>query len=80
MTNPTVNPITPDDVEWRFAYHAPDAEARAKHEAFRANVLHLARWMQQNIPPGREAALAMTTLQSAMMWGNAAIACERKNQ
>lgn len=66
-----------DDIENRFTYHPPkDAAAVQAHEAVRAALKTTAHFVAGAIPAGREAALALTKLEEAMFWANAAIARE----
>jgi len=67
--------ITKDHLENRFAYHKPPNEAVASlHQAVRDVCLATALAILRATPPGREQALAITKLEEAMMWANAAIA------
>jgi hypothetical protein len=67
-----------NDIENRFRYHPPTPETVAKHEAIRSAIKTTAHFVAGQIPPGRHASLALTALQEAMMWANAAIACDTK--
>jgi hypothetical protein len=59
----------------RFGYHPPKDEVIVqKHETMRTTCLALARIMDSSLPDGREKSLAITKLEEAMFWGNAAIA------
>ena len=59
----------------RFDYHPPKSTAIADtHAAVRAKVKTLALWIDRNTPEGREQALAITKLEEALFWANAAIA------
>lgn len=62
------------DMENRFSYHKPDAAKVGKHELVRQDVGVLATLWDKNLPNGREKALAITKLEEAMFWANAAIA------
>lgn len=44
------------------------------HEMVRENLKEEAVWMNEVLPEGREKSLAVTKLEEAMMWANAAIA------
>jgi hypothetical protein len=68
-------PLTYDsELEVRFAYHAPDDAAKQAHGAVRKACHELAAHIVQYAPQGREQALALTKVEEAMMWANAAIA------
>jgi len=58
----------------RFEYHPPQGDQRARYELIRAKVRELALIIVGNTPVSREQALAMTHLDEAMMFANAAIA------
>ena len=59
----------------RFAYHpATTKDIVRAHEEVRDNCADLAQWLNDQLPEGREKALAMTHLEEVMMWSNAAIA------
>lgn len=62
-------------LEHRFAYHRPATQARVDaHQTIRAAMLTAAREVERLCPEGREQSLAVTKLEEAMMWANAAIA------
>lgn len=63
------------DLKNRFGYHKPATdEHRLDIETSRAFFLDMARRLTALLPPGREASLAMTNLEQASFWANAAIA------
>lgn len=63
------------DLYCRFAYHPPKDDAAVKaHGQVRYEVGDTARVLDELLPDGREKALAITKLEEAMMWANAAIA------
>lgn len=68
------DPRSSADINQRFDYHRPDAERVVAHEGVRAACKDLAHKFDRDLPPGREKALAVTKLEEAMFWGNAAIA------
>lgn len=64
-----------NDIENRFKFHPPKDDAtRAAHESIRGALKTVAHFVAGAIPPGREASLAITKLEEAMFWANAAIA------
>ena len=64
-----------DDLNNRFTYHAPknDEQIRQFQEVRRAG-LDLVVLMCGYAPESRELALAITKIEEAVMWANAAIA------
>lgn len=62
------------DINNRFDYHAPTPEKVELHEGLRASVKDLALSIDERLPAGREKSLALTHLEEALFWGNAAIA------
>ncbi|WP_037162738.1 Acb2/Tad1 domain-containing protein [Rhodococcoides fascians] len=63
------------DLNNRFDFHpANTPEKVAAHEAVRAGCKALAEFIDAKVPNGREKALAITAIETAMFWGNAAIA------
>lgn len=63
------------DLDNRFAYHQPPNDFVAgKHGAVRRTLCETARILNELCPEGREKSLAITKLEEAMMWANAAIA------
>jgi hypothetical protein len=69
------DPNSSADIDKRFAYHpATTDEKRYAHEDIRRACKVLAHQIDRDVPPGREKALAITHLEDAMFWANAAIA------
>lgn len=59
----------------RFQYHPPMTDqAKRAHEDVREECKRLALFLSSSLPAGREKSLAITKLEEAMMWANAAIA------
>jgi hypothetical protein len=62
------------DLNRRFTYHAPKAGQVPRYEAIRAGALDFALRLNDMCPDSREKSLALTSLEQAVMWANAAIA------
>lgn len=70
-----------DDINNRFDFHpATTAEKRGDHGSVRNACAELARFINEHVPDGREKSLAITKLEEAMFWANAAIARPRLEQ
>lgn len=63
-----------EDLANRFMYHAPNDDAKARHEKVREILGACASAMSQLMPPTRELSLVHTKLEEAMFWANAGIA------
>ncbi len=63
-----------DDLTNRFTYHAPIGTQQERYVALRAAALELARMITDLTPKSREQSLAVTNLEQAIFWANAAIA------
>lgn len=66
--------MSPDDLDNRFNYHAPNGDKIKLHEIVRAECRNLSHSLNILVPEGREKSLAITHLEEVMMWANAAIA------
>jgi hypothetical protein len=70
-----ITPNSIEDIEHRFAFHtASTQEKRDEHTSVRAAHRDLALKVLHDAPDGREKALALTKIEEAMFWANAAIA------
>lgn len=58
----------------RFVYHAPLPDQSARYELLRSKALEMAGMITTCCPKCREEAVALTNLEQAMFWANAAIA------
>lgn len=59
----------------RFLYHAPTTSERARaHQLVRNYCASVAFRLDELVPDGREKSTAITKLEEAMFWANAAIA------
>jgi flagellar motor switch protein FliM len=64
-----------DDIEHRFAFHAAATEEkRDEHTSIRQTLGRVAVELEARLPVCRETALALTKLEEAMFWANAAAA------
>lgn len=61
-------------LENNFTYHAPKEGQPAKYGALRAKAKELSYLITNLTPPSREQSVAMTQLETAIFWANAAIA------
>lgn len=61
-------------IENNFSYHAPKEGQPAKYEYLREAAKLLAYDIEKLCPNSREKSLAMTNLEQAVFWANAAIA------
>lgn len=66
--------MTGDEIEVRFTYHPPTADQVPKYEAIRRVAKDFAHVINDLTPESREQSLAITALEEAVMWANAAIA------
>lgn len=57
-----------------YRHHAPDEDKVKVHQAIRGNIYSAAEYINGNVPECREKSLAMTKLEEAMFWANAAVA------
>lgn len=66
--------MTEDQIKSIFTYHAPYGDQVYRYEGLRRHALDLALNIKDLCPESREKDLALTNLQQAIMWANAAIA------
>ena len=57
-----------------FSYHPPKDDQVSRYEHIRGQAHWFACVISGNTPPSREQSLALTALEEAVMWANAAIA------
>jgi hypothetical protein len=62
------------DLENIYKYHAPKEGQQQKYEAIRATGKELAELITTQCPDGRERFIALTHIETAIMWANASIA------
>jgi hypothetical protein len=58
----------------RFTYHPPKGDQAVRYGEIRQGALQLATRIVESSPTSREQSLALTHLEDAVMWANAAIA------
>lgn len=63
-----------EQIQNNFTYHSPKDTQPERYELLRDLAKSLARVIVETTPPGREQALALTNLEQAIFWANAAIA------
>lgn len=61
-------------IENNFVYHAPKGNQTLRYETLRERAKGLAYLIDEYCPESREKSLALTKLEEAVMWANAAIA------
>lgn len=66
--------IGPEELKRRFTYHAPNAARAEDHAHLRALLKDTADAIDNIVPDGREKSTAITKLEEAMFWANAALA------
>lgn len=67
--------MSEENINHRFSHHPPKfPETIQQHESVREELRTTANYLDQNLPEGREKALALTKLEEVLMWSNAAIA------
>lgn len=63
-----------DQIANLFTYHAPKDDQPERYVKIRDEAKALAYTIVQNTPPSREQSVALTWLEGAIFWANAAIA------
>lgn len=66
--------LTPEELLTRFTYHQPSEDKPALHQSIRSTAKEFALFIIINTPESREQSLALTKLEEAVFWANAAIA------
>lgn len=66
--------FTNPELENRFMYHSPKEGQPEKYTAIREKAKELAYLIDAECPNSREKSVAMTNLETAVMWANASIA------
>ena len=63
-----------NSIENNFTYHKPFGTQPQRYEQVRAKAKEYAEYLVSNTPVSREQSLALTKLEEAVFWANAAIA------
>lgn len=63
-----------EQIERNFTYHPPKEGQQPRYEAIRAKAKEFAELIVETTPASREQSVALTELEAAVMWANAAIA------
>lgn len=66
--------MTMEELINRFTYHAPKGDQPKRYEEIRRMALALATVVHGSCPESHEKSLALTKIDEAVMWANAAIA------
>ena len=66
--------IDDKEIGRRFTYHAPKGDQPERYEQIRNHAKAFATTIVKSCPQSREQSLALTHLEEAVMWANAAIA------
>lgn len=61
-------------IENNFNYHSPKPGQPEKYESLRAKAKELAYLIDELVPASREKSMALTQLETSVMWANAGIA------
>jgi hypothetical protein len=62
------------ELDNNFTYHAPKPGQPERYQALRSKAKELAELFEKECPASRERSVAMTQLETAVFWANAAIA------
>lgn len=63
-----------EDLRKNFTYHKPKDNQQSRYIEIRDSAFHVALLIKGHTPKSREQSLAITKLEEAVMWANAAIA------
>ena len=66
--------MTSDELVNRFTYHPPRPGQAERYQEIRDSARELAELIEGECPESREKSLAVTNLEQAVFWANAAIA------
>jgi hypothetical protein len=66
--------MAPDELATRFTYHPPKDDQPERYVRIRGEAMALAITIAETTRESREQSLALTALEEAVFWANAAIA------
>lgn len=69
---------TLEQIQEAFTYHPPSADQIPRYEEIRQQGRIMAAYLVMVCPPSRELSLALTNIEQAVFWANAAIARHEK--
>ena len=69
-----IMPLDDEELVTRFTYHPPKGDQTARYKALRFTIREAALLILESTVECREQSLAITHLEQASMWANAAIA------
>lgn len=72
--NTHIDLVVVQDLTNRFTYHPPTEDQALIYEGIRDRGLNFALYLNAHCPDSRELSLAITKIEEAVMWANAAIA------
>jgi len=67
-----------DEERGRFTYHPATPTTGPRHDAVRTAAAAYAAALAAVVPVGRHRACALTAVQESMMWANAGVACDTR--
>lgn len=74
LANGGIKPYANEQLENNYRYHSPKDGQTERYQLIREKAKELAYLIDGNCPPSREKSIAMTELETAVMWANASIA------
>lgn len=69
-----------NEIENHFSYHSPKGDQPERYEKIRSKAKELAYLIQESCPTSDEKSLAMRKLEECVMWANASIARNEKEE
>lgn len=67
-----------EDRLYSVKYHKPEGNIVAAHERLRVFAAEIVTFLDENVPLGREQALAFTKMEEMLMWAHKAIALSKQ--